>query len=94
LGQLAEQGHALRRPAAEYLRDDIYELRIRYGSVNYRILYFFHGRTIAVLAHGLTKEKDVPDRDIDLAVARKDAFMKSPSLHTAVMERDDEAEDH
>ena len=32
LGQL---GHELRRPEADYLRDDIYELRIRFQSVNY-----------------------------------------------------------
>ena len=37
-------GHELRRPLADILRDGIYELRIRKGRVNYRILYFFHGR--------------------------------------------------
>jgi len=28
--------------------------------MNYRILYFFHGRMAAVLAHGLVKERAVP----------------------------------
>ena len=27
-----------------------YELRAKHGRVNYRILYFFHGRNVAVLA--------------------------------------------
>src|SRR5438874_279130 len=66
--RLAEQGHELRRPDADFLRDGIYELRIRWSNVNYRILYFFHGRTAAILAHGLTKEDAVPDKDIDLAL--------------------------
>jgi hypothetical protein len=34
----------LRRPHADYLEDGIYELRWRNGTVQYRILYFFHGR--------------------------------------------------
>src|SRR5215813_12378734 len=58
--RLAEHGHELRRPEADYLRDGIYELRIRKGHVNYRILYFFHGRTVSVVSHGLTKEAAVP----------------------------------
>ena len=80
---LKEQGHALRRPYADYLRDGIYELRIAYGTVNYRILYFFHGDGKAVvLAHGLTKEDVVPDKDIDLAVQRKSVFESDPERHT------------
>jgi len=44
-------GHELRRPAADFLRDGIYELRAKQGHVQYRILYFFHGRNVTVLAH-------------------------------------------
>lgn len=43
---LGELGHELRRPMADYLRDGIYELRVRAGRVNYRILYFFHGQNV------------------------------------------------
>lgn len=74
-------GHELRRPAADYLRNGIYELRLRQGRVHYRILYFFHGRGVAVLAHGLTKEGVVPDRDIDRALRRKRAFETCPERH-------------
>src|SRR5438552_14838716 len=39
--RLRELGHELRRPEADYLRDEIYELRVSLQRVNYRILYFF-----------------------------------------------------
>ena len=55
---------------------------MRVGRVNYRILYFFHGKNVAVLAHVLTKEKEVPDRDIDIAIQRKAPFEKNPDQHT------------
>ena len=82
IARLALLGHELRRPEADYLRDDIYELRIRSGSVNYRLLYFFHGRTVSVVAHGLTKEAAVPAASINQAIARKAAFTANPSAHT------------
>ncbi|MBI4582365.1 MAG: type II toxin-antitoxin system RelE/ParE family toxin, partial [Planctomycetes bacterium] len=41
--RLRELGHELRRPEADYLRDDIYELRVALQGRNYRMLYFFHG---------------------------------------------------
>lgn len=79
--RLAEHGHELRRPEADYLRDDIYELRAKLGRVNYRMLYFFneHG---AVLTHGFTKEDEVPDREIELAIARRKLFQQDPDKHT------------
>ena len=79
--RLAELGHELRRPEADFLRDGIYELRVRRGRVNYRMLYFFHDRT-AVISHGLTKEKAVPDKDIDLAVTWKHKLSQDPKKHT------------
>ena len=78
---LAAMGHELRRPLADVLRDGIYELRVRHGHVNYRVLYFFHAGQ-AVVSHGLTKEDVVPDREIDLAVKRKAAFEQDPERHT------------
>ena len=79
---LESDGHELRRPLCDYLRDGIYELRIRFGEVNYRILYFFAGRTAAVLAHGTTKEDRVAERDVELAVLRKAKFENDPEGHT------------
>jgi len=82
LGRLAELGHELRRPEADYLRDGIYELRVGLNHVNYRMLYFFHGQNVVVLSHGLTKQKRVPPKEIDLAVARKEEFESDPKAHT------------
>ncbi|MCC7388255.1 MAG: type II toxin-antitoxin system RelE/ParE family toxin [Phycisphaerales bacterium] len=82
LQRLAAFGHELRRPHADMLRGGIYELRARHGRVNYRVLYFFHGKDIVVLAHGLTKEGEVPGVDIDRAVRRKAAFERDPESHT------------
>jgi phage-related protein len=64
LERLRDLGHELRRPEADYLRDGIYELRVRVGSVNYRMLYFFHENMAAVVSHGLTKEKRVPPKTL------------------------------
>ena len=55
MAQLEGRGHELRRPAADFLRDEIYKLRPSYQGVNYRILYFFAGRDIVVVSHGLKK---------------------------------------
>ena len=41
LRRLELLGHELRRPEADYLRDDIFELRVGLQGVNYRMLYFF-----------------------------------------------------
>src|ERR1051325_7070748 len=82
LERLEELGHELRRPEADLLRDGIYELRVGLQHVNYRMLYFFHGRTAAVLSHGLAKKADVPPKEIDKAIERKRKFEKNPKAHT------------
>ena len=78
---LSEAGHELRRPAADYLRDGIHELRARDGRVHYRLLYFFQGKNVAVLAHALTKENEVPNVEIERAILRKENFQKNPEKY-------------
>jgi hypothetical protein len=87
--RLVELGYELRRPEADLLRDGIYELRARLGTVNYRILYFFHGRNVAVLAHAITKENEIPVGEINRAVERKRAFIASPTAHTFIGDIED-----
>jgi phage-related protein len=82
LERLRDLGHELRRPEADFLRDGIHELRVRVGSVNYRMLYFFHENIAAVVSHGLTKEKRVPPKDIDRAIAARRRFIQDPRRHT------------
>jgi phage-related protein len=82
LERLEQLGHQLRRPEADYLRDDIYELRASYQGVHYRMLYFFYKQAAVVLTHGLTKEQAVPPRDIALAIRRKHLFEANPNAHS------------
>lgn len=79
---LAEYGFALRRPVCDYLRDGIYELRTRGGTVNYRILYGFTGQNVVLLSHGCTKERQVPKREIERAIKNLKAYKKDPKAHT------------
>jgi len=79
--RLEQLGHELRRPEAEYLRDGIFELRMKYGHVNYRVLYFFHGGAVAVLAAGLTKERIVPPAEIERAMVRRAKYAKDPQKY-------------
>jgi phage-related protein len=82
LDMLEQQGHELRRPIADFLRDGIYELRPRFQGVNYRILYFFSGRNMVVVSHGIVKESEVPETEIARAVQRKQSFQSDPKSHS------------
>jgi phage-related protein len=82
LDLLEEFGYELDRPHAAYLGDDLYELRVKFYRVNYRILYFFHERTAAVVCHGLAKEQKVPKKDLRTAAGRMALFKADPDRHT------------
>jgi phage-related protein len=74
----------LRRPAADYLRDGIHELRASFAGVQYRILYFFYGNEAVVVSHGLTKEGEVPSVEIERAIERMVRFRADPPTHSFV----------
>ena len=82
VNRLTAEGHELRRPTAAPLRDEIRELRPSYQGVHYRILYFFYGQGVAVLAHGCTKEGAVADTDINLAIRRRTKYIEDHTTHT------------
>jgi hypothetical protein len=82
IAQLEAKGHELRRPAADFLRDGIYELRPSYQGVNYRILYFFAGKNVVVVSHGLKKESEVSAVEVNRAIERKGKFEADPAAHT------------
>jgi len=86
LERLEEFGNELRRPVADYLQDGIYELRVHFRNVNYRMLYFFAGRRVVVVTHGLIKERRVPPKEISMAEKRRNAFMNDPKTHTFIAE--------
>jgi phage-related protein len=65
--KLGEEGPDLPRPYADTVRGKIRELRIQFGSNNYRFLYFFFGKTI-IITHGfLKKTREVPPGEINKA---------------------------
>ena len=82
LKRLEDLGHELHRPEVDYLRDDIYELRVSLQGVNYRMLYFFHGTIAAVISHGIVKERKVPAKEIDKAIERKKRFVTNPQHYS------------
>ncbi len=68
INELKNQGHNLRRPMADYLRNGIYELRPR----DNRIFYFFYLRDRAILVHAIKKYvKRIPEGDLKLCIKRK-----------------------
>lgn len=80
-GLLAERGFELRRPYADYVDKGLYELRITKRTAQYRILYFFHGKNVIVLAHAFSKTKRIPKRDLEIAVKRKELYETDPENH-------------
>lgn len=65
LQYLEDAGHQAKRPLADYLGNQIYELRVPVDRHQHRMLYFFHGRAIIVVAVGLLKnEGRVPPSEI------------------------------
>ena len=68
IDELRRQGHNLRRPMADYLRDGIYELRPKTN----RVLYFFFLTNGVVLVHAIRKKTGkIPEQDMELAIKRK-----------------------
>jgi len=83
LERLEAMGHELRRPEAENLGNGLYELRAKSQGVNLRMLYFFHGSAAVVVTHGLKKQRArVPLAELELAQARRRAFLADPMRHS------------
>ena len=71
INELKIKGWNLRRPMADYLSEDIYELRPRYN----RIFYFFYLGNRAILVHAIKKRsKEIPSGDLQLCIKRKMAI--------------------
>lgn len=79
---LALMGYELKRPRSDTLRDGIRELRTEVGKVNYRLLYFFHGKDCVVISHGITKEDRVAESEIDAAIQNRERFKSDPEKHS------------
>ena len=75
---LEEEGPSLPRPYADVLEGPIRELRVGFGRIEARLLYFIHDRTIVVITHGfLKKTRKVESAEIAKALnARADWLLR------------------
>lgn len=73
---LEKEGPFLKRPYADKVQDKLYELRVRLGSDNIRILYFFFLKDKIVLLH-VFRKKDwkISKGDLELASRRMRDFL-------------------
>lgn len=70
--KLEQEGPNLPRPYADILKGKIRELRVGFGSNEYRFLYFFFAKRI-IITHGfLKKTPEVPIEEI----GRAERYMK------------------
>ena len=82
--ELTRKGNDLERPLCGFLRNGIYELRFKNNTVQYRVLYFFNGKSVAFLSHGIRKHgKKVPDAEIDAAIRHMKLVESNPQKYTA-----------
>ena len=76
LERLEHEGHELERPAADFLEDGIYELRVIVDRQHHRILYFFHGDKIVATNAFLKKSRRIPEAEIARAQAARADWIK------------------
>lgn len=76
MDKLEEEGPNLPRPYADIVRGKIRELRVSFGSSEYRFLYFFFCKKI-VITHGFLKKTDkIPVGEIEIAERMMQDFLQ------------------
>jgi phage-related protein len=77
LDLLQELGVNLGMPYAKHVEGDMWELRTRVGSNQYRIIYFLYTGGAFILLHGFMKKSgQIPQRDLRTARDRRAEFLK------------------
>ena len=75
---LEEFGTKLIEPYCKLIRNKLYELRIKFSSNYYRIIYFLHTERRFILLHGFTKtSKKIPEKEIKIAEKRRQEFLEN-----------------
>ena len=64
---LQEEGPELKRPYADLLRDGIRELRLSFGHLEIRLLYFIEDKAIVLTNGFLKKSPQTPAAEIERA---------------------------
>lgn len=77
---LEVNGNQLGLPHSKFLKDSLFELRIKIGSDISRILYFFYVGKKIVLTNGFIKKtQKTPPSEIELAQKYRSDFLKKYS---------------
>ena len=59
----------------KYLRDDIYEFRVNYGTNEFRLLFIYDSDTVVVLLNCFKKKtQKTPKIEIDKAIRLKEEY--------------------
>jgi phage-related protein len=58
INMLKEHGPTLEHPYTSQIEGKLREVRLRFGKIRYRVLYFFDEKRVAILLHGLTKDTE------------------------------------
>lgn len=86
---LKATGPDLRRPYADKVKGKLYELRVRLGSDQTRILYFFMMGNRIVLLHGFRKKSSAIEiADIEIAERRMNDFFTRAANGRVSLEED------
>lgn len=80
---LRDYGRDLNRNNMGTLRDGIFELRVTETKPGIRFLFAYVGQDIVLLTHGITKERKVPEPEIDRALALLAEWEADPEGHSA-----------
>lgn len=73
--QLEEHGYKLERPHAAFLRDEIYELRVKTINGRFRFFYFFFDGNKIIMTHGFKKKtREVPPEQINKAIKYREIY--------------------
>ena len=75
---LAEKGPNLPRPYADVVSGPIRELRVSFGRLEIRLLYFIHGRRIVLTQGFLKKTRGIPSAEISNAERLRALWLASP----------------
>ena len=74
---LQENGRDLREPHVKYMKDGIYELRVKAGSDISRIFYFFFSKEDIILTNGFIKKTPkTPQKELKKAFEYKDDYIR------------------
>ena len=73
---LEKFGIHLGMPYVKHVEGELWELRARVGTNQYRIIYFLFTGKVFVLLHGFVKKSGrIPERDLKIARGRRDDFL-------------------